>query len=183
MKILNEKIFLNLINQVKVDRLFFLFFLFVYPILSYTQDLSKVRFTPPKIEVYENDSILLLDLKEENKKDSVDLSFPYIDDREFSLNFPGGDKALLNYIKTNLQYPDSALKARIEGKVYVSFMINGYGEISEIEIIKGLCPIINNEVVKLISKMPNWVWDDNVTPNERIKLKRIIPISFKLKRK
>jgi protein TonB len=62
------------------------------------------------------------------------------------------------YKRQNLNYPDSSKALGIEGLVYVSFMIDKFGKISNIEIVKGLSPDINREVIRVISKMPDWIW-------------------------
>lgn len=144
-----------------------------------SQDLSSLKFVPPKIELIDNDSILLIEIKEKNKNTSNDSTF-YIDDTELFVNFPKGEKALIKYIKKNLHYPDSAVKARIEGNVFVSFVVDESGKISDIKITKGLNPIIDNEVIRMISNMPNWVWDKRIKLKARKRIKKMLPIKFEL---
>ena len=109
------------------------------------------------------------------------------DDRELYVYFPGGkdgitsDSLLLHYITEYLIYPDSAYKAKIEGKVYVSFAIGTDGEISDIRILKGSNPYFDKEVIRLVSSMPNWVWDARIKETDRRKTTRTLPINFCLK--
>ena len=91
------------------------------------------------------------------------------------------DTELIKYISENLIYPDSAYKANMEGKVFVSFTIDCEGHISNIKITKGSNPYFDTEVLRLISNMPNWIWDEKIKPTERMTITRTLPISFKLK--
>jgi periplasmic protein TonB len=68
----------------------------------------------------------------------------------------------------------------IEGFVYVSFVIAKTGKISDIEIVKGLSPDINREVIRVISLMPDWIWHKGIDLKERKHTKRTLPIKFSL---
>jgi TonB family protein len=122
--------------------------------------------------------------KTDKRVDKVYLSN---DDRELFVYFQGGkdgitsDSLLIKYISENLIYPDSAYKANMEGKVFVSFTIDCEGHISNIKITKGSNPYFDTEVLRLISNMPNWIWDEKIKPTERMTITRTLPISFKLK--
>jgi len=109
------------------------------------------------------------------------------DDRGLFVYFPGGkdgitsDSLLLKYVNENLTYPDSAYKAKIEGQVFVCFTIDDKGQISDIKIIEGSNPYFDKEVIRLISAMPNWIWDEKIKMTDRIVTTRILPIKFSLK--
>lgn len=68
--------------------------------------------------------------------------------------FPGGDKALEAFIYTRLALPDTEPSEM--GKIYVSFMVEADGSISEIKVIKGLSEPYNQAVIKVFSEMPKW---------------------------
>ena len=115
----------------------------------------------------------------------LDETIQYIDDSEFFVYFSGGkdskssNKHLNKFLKQNLIYPDSAVKDRIEGKVYVSFTIDSVGHVANIKIEKGSNKYFDDEVMRVMSIMPNWEWDKNVKVILRRKLvKKVIPISF-----
>ena len=99
-----------------------------------------------------------------------DSSFIIFDDTELFVEFPGGEKAMNRFIKQNLSYPEIAVKNKIEGVVHVNFIIDCYGKISDVKIVKGSNPYLDGEVISLISIMPSWIWDkqikmDNVVKN------------------
>ena len=70
--------------------------------------------------------------------------------------FPGGmGQALTEYLNTR-EYPAEALKDSIEGRVIVEFIVEKDGSITNANVIKGVCPSIDAEAVRLISDMPKW---------------------------
>lgn len=69
-------------------------------------------------------------------------------------SFPGGDTALEAFIYTKLTLPDTEPSEM--GKIYVSFMVEADGSISEIKVVKGLSEPYNEAVIKVFSEMPKW---------------------------
>ncbi len=65
---------------------------------------------------------------------------------------PGYD--LPKYLSEHLQYPDSAYKHNIQGRVIVRFVVNKDGSISNCSVIKGY--EVANEVLRVVNKMPKW---------------------------
>ncbi len=76
-----------------------------------------------------------------NKKDKEFLKVP---------EYPGGKKALLDFIKSHLQYPDDAWANKIEGIVSVAFEVNDMGKVESAKIIKGLTPACNEEALRVV---------------------------------
>ena len=94
--------------------------------------------------------------------------------------YPGGEKALLKYISRNIEYPKTARKDKIQGKVYVSFIVNENGIVEDVKILKGIRDDINDAAIEVVEEMPEW------TPGKRngknAKVQFTIPITFKLKK-
>lgn len=110
---------------------------------------------------------------------TLDSTLLIIDDTELFVDFPGGEKAMNKFINKNLTYPKAAITDKIEGLVYVNFTIDCSGEISNIKIVKGSNPYLDNEVIRLISIMPNWIWDKKIEMKNRKSVQRTLPINFK----
>lgn len=72
-------------------------------------------------------------------------------------NYPGGDAELMKYILSNLKYPASAKNKGIEGRVIIRFVINTKGEVSDVEVLRGLDPDCDNEALRVVKGMPNWI--------------------------
>jgi protein TonB len=70
--------------------------------------------------------------------------------------FPGGQAALLKYIGRHLRYPASAQARGVSGIVYVSFVISPEGQVTKVEVIKGIDTACDQEAARVISKMPTW---------------------------
>ena len=64
--------------------------------------------------------------------------------------YPGGSKALREFINSHLQYPEDAMEQRIEGVVSVAYQVTDEGEVENPTVIKGLCPSCDAEAVRLV---------------------------------
>ena len=65
--------------------------------------------------------------------------------------YPGGKKALQEFIKTNLKYPKTSLENKIEGTVYISYRVDFDGKTIEIKVNKGLDDACNQEACRVVS--------------------------------
>ncbi len=65
--------------------------------------------------------------------------------------------ALSKYIQDNLVYPPKALKKKITGNVYVKFVVHKNGKLTDIKVVKGIGYGCDEEAVKLVQGMPDWI--------------------------
>ncbi len=70
--------------------------------------------------------------------------------------FPGGDQALMTYLKNNTRYPPEAMKKKVEGRVYVNFIISPKGKVLFPYIVRGIGSGCDEEAIRLIKNMPTW---------------------------
>lgn len=70
--------------------------------------------------------------------------------------FPGGDEGFSNYIYINKKYPEQAQTFNITGDVELSFAVDKYGSVTEVEIIKSLGYGCDEEAVRLLTTCPKW---------------------------
>lgn len=70
--------------------------------------------------------------------------------------FPGGMEALMKWLSNNTVYPQEAEKAGIQGRVIVKFVIEADGTVTHPEIVRGVSPEVDAEVLRLIASMPKW---------------------------
>ena len=92
--------------------------------------------------------------------------------------FVNGKDAMIKFIAQNVKYPESERKKGVQGKIYVSFVVNKHGKITDVKIARGVSPAIDREAIRVVKSMPNWKPGEN---NEKpVKVKFTIPISFKL---
>jgi TonB family protein len=94
--------------------------------------------------------------------------------------FTGGNDALYNYLATNLKYPTAAKEAKIQGTVFVQFIINADGKISNVKIRKGMGGECDGEAKRVIESMPAW------TPGKQkgqvVAVQYTLPIKFSLEK-
>lgn len=94
-------------------------------------------------------------------------------------SFPGGTNELLKFIADNIEYPEIAKRAGVSGKVMVRFIVEKNGDISDIEVIKGIGAGCDEEAVRVCRMMPNWApGKQNLKP---VRVKIVIPFQFVLK--
>jgi len=94
-------------------------------------------------------------------------------------DFPGGDAGLMEFLRSNLRYPDVAKDVGIEGTVVVQFVISSQGKINEILIVKGIGGGCDEETVRVLQVMPDW---KPGTQNGRaVAVRYILPVRFRLK--
>jgi len=92
--------------------------------------------------------------------------------------FPGGERALIDYINNNTVYPQSAINDKIEGRVVLRFVIRKDGQISNIEIIKSIRNDLDKECIKVIQRMPKW--EPGKIQDKLISVYYVIPFRFSL---
>ena len=98
--------------------------------------------------LFKNDSLIeAIDLST-LKKDSVVV---YKDEKESE--FPGGNKSWASYLKENLQFPDRANNANIQGQVVADFMVDETGHIIKIYISHSVEYSLDDETIKIITKL------------------------------
>ena len=109
-------------------------------------------------------------------KDSLTSDWPIIEDPRTYPSFPGGDAALNEYIVKNLNWAPGSTK--VEGKVFVDFVVDVDGNIMDVKIVRGLCESCDMEALRLVRNMP--VWTAGSINGKKIKTKMTIPIKFGL---
>lgn len=92
--------------------------------------------------------------------------------------YPGGMDSLYAFLERNINYPPKAKKNKTQGQVLVTIILDDKGKIIESRIIKGLSPEINDEVIRVIYLMPDWIPGKN--KGENVKSQMTIPIRFSL---
>lgn len=92
----------------------------------------------------------------------------------------GGMSAFYKYLGSNIQYPAMAREAGISGKCFLRFVVSETGQISDVQVAKGVpgCPDCDKEAIRVIKTYPKWkVGKQNGRP---VKVFLSLPISFKI---
>lgn len=93
-------------------------------------------------------------------------------------HFPGGDRGLINFINKTRRYPYEAYKHQIQGRVICSFIVNTDGSLCNISVIKGICPSLDREAMRVIKAMPQW--KAGRISGQEVPVHCILPIAFRL---
>ena len=91
-------------------------------------------------------------------------------------SFPGGADRFQDFIRNTLKYPDLALEQGIQGVVYCQFFIDKDGSIVDAVIVKSVHPLLDREVLRLISRMPKW--KPGMVNGEPVRVKFTVPFTF-----
>lgn len=70
--------------------------------------------------------------------------------------FPGGQSALMQYLQSNLKYPTMAREAGIQGTVFVTFVVERDGSITDVRILRGVGGGLDEEAIRVVRNMPRW---------------------------
>lgn len=109
--------------------------------------------------------------------DSVEV---YVPGDEVFPRFPGGNEALMRYLSNNLRYNSTAIEFGISGRVFISFVVQADGSISEVRILKGLGYGLDEEAIRVVKSMPRWIPG---TQNGRpVAVAYNLPIQFSLRK-
>lgn len=97
---------------------------------------------------------------------------------EVYAEYPGGTKALYDYISSNLNYPKTAYANGVEGKVYIKLAVLKDGSISEVQVIRGIGSGCDEECARIVKSMPKWI--PGSIKGEKVNSYFTLPIVFKL---
>ena len=92
--------------------------------------------------------------------------------------FGNGWEDIRKYILDNIEYPQTAINDSIEGKVFVQFVINEDGSVSNPVVLRGIRYDLDNECLRVIEKMPDW--NPGKQMGKLVKVKYTIPFIFRL---
>ncbi|MBK6347661.1 MAG: TonB family protein [Bacteroidales bacterium] len=97
---------------------------------------------------------------------------------EESPHYPGGDEMRIKFLQENIKYPQAAREALISGLVYITFVIEIDGSITDIRVLKGIGGGCNEEAVRVIGLMPKWI--PGKQRGKPVRVQFSMPVQFKL---
>ena len=127
-----------------------------------TEDPDAIKATQPEMPV----------AVESAEKDKVFISV------EQNPEFAGGMNALLKFLQKNLRYPTPAVNANVGGKVYMQFVVGQDGNISKVDVLKGIGFGCDEEAQRVVKLMPKW--SPGRQSGRAVAVKFTLPISFQL---
>ena len=92
--------------------------------------------------------------------------------------FPGGEDSLYAYIARNIKYPEAAKKEKIEGRVFVTFVIEKDGQVSSAKILRDIGGGCGEEAIRVVKSMPKW--KPGTQRGNPVRVQFNLPVSFML---
>ncbi len=92
--------------------------------------------------------------------------------------FPGGEAAMYKFIGKNIVYPRMAKESGISGRVYVTFVVEKDGSVSDVKILRGIGGGCDEEAVRVIKAMPRW--NPGKQRGKPVRVQYRMPIKFTL---
>ena len=141
---------------------------------------------PPEIiEIVEDEVEIEKELEiEETETDEDEIVEVEEDDEEFFMvvenmpEFPGGDLGLMKFIQKNVKYPAIAKEYNITGKVYVSFIVDKQGKVTNVKIVRGVDKNLDAEALRVVSMLPKY--KPGKQRGKSVRVMFTIPINFTL---
>lgn len=92
--------------------------------------------------------------------------------------YPGGDKKLLEYVAKSVKYPQIARESGIQGRVFVNFVIEPDGSVSNVKVLRGIGGGCDEEAMRVIKSMPKW--KPGKQRGKAVRVTYTLPVNFKL---
>jgi protein TonB len=92
--------------------------------------------------------------------------------------FPGGDAARMKYLAENIKYPQMARESGIQGRVFVTFVVEKDGSVTDVRVLRGIGGGCDEEAIRVIKNMPKWV--PGKQRGKPVRVQFNMPILFKL---
>ena len=141
---------------------------------------------PEVIEIVEDEVEIENEIEIEDTESDEDevIEIEEDDDEEFFMvvenmpEFPGGDLGLMQYIQKNVKYPPIAKEYNITGKVYVSFIVDRSGSVTNVKVVRGVDKNLDAEAVRVVKSLPKY--KPGKQRGKAVRVMFTIPISFTL---
>lgn len=94
--------------------------------------------------------------------------------------FPGGMPAMIEFLQTNLKYPEDAIKQQVGGRVMVMFVVETDGTLSNVRVARNVFPSLDSEAVRVVKTMPKW--KPGKEKGRPVRVNFTLPVVFSLKK-
>lgn len=169
--------------------------LFIPPTTNYEKPMPPKVVVPEIFKLVDNNSETEMDLNvfnsepdetiidfdqlvfkpKENQNDEEEEIFMFVEQMP---EFPGGDVALRQFLANAVKYPVIAQENNIQGKVYVSFVIDETGNIASVDLLRGVDISLDKEALRVVKSLPKW--KPGKQGGKPVKVRFSVPIHFEL---
>ena len=135
---------------------------------------GTIKVNGQEIKVVEQDDIVTME-GEVDQDQTKEEAFDVVEEMP---EFPGGPKALMDYLMENVKYPKTAFDANIQGRVIAQFVVDKEGTVRDAHVVKSVDPALDAEALRVINNMPKW--RPGRQNGKVVNVKYTIPVSFSL---
>lgn len=138
----------------------------------------------PEIDVFDEtgfDNIVELDeviIEEEIEPDFSRQKIYQRVEVDVEPKYPGGEHELMEYIADNVLYPQTAIDEGIQGRVFVSFVVEPNGKVTNVEVLRGIGGGCDEEAVRVVKSLTNW--EPGVRRGKNVRVAIVVPVKFAL---
>lgn len=141
---------------------------------------TKLRWLTPIIGVFlavSLSSFVITENTQEPEK-KIQTTDPVYTEVDKQPEFKGGKEAMFAYMGTSIVYPESAMKNKAEGTVFVNFVVTKTGAVKDVKIAKGAEQSLDAEAMRVVNEMPDWIPGEK--DGKKVDVQMTLPIAFKL---
>ena len=113
-------------------------------------------------------------VKEEKEEEEAQVFFIV----EEMPEFPGGEAALRRFIANAIKYPQIAQENGIQGRVYIQFVVDKDGSVTQASVARGVDPSLDKEALRVVNSLPKW--KAGMQRGKPVKVSYTVPINFQL---
>lgn len=92
--------------------------------------------------------------------------------------FPGGTAALFRYLRDNIRYPSLAKETGVQGTVYIGFVVEKDGSVSNVKVLRPVGGGCDEEALRVVQSMPHW--EPGMQHGRPVRVSFVLPVKFKL---
>ncbi len=127
------------------------------------------------VEITENESVEVIEITAEVEEEKVDEIFVIVEQEPLP---KGGFDSFYAYLAEELNYPARALRFGLEGTVFIQFVIEKDGSITQAQVVKGIGMGCDEEALRVIESAP--AWEPGKQRGKAVRVKKVIPVRFKM---
>lgn len=130
-----------------------------------------------QVEVKNEEVTVQTEVQEEVKEEEAPVEvFVVVEEMP---TFPGGEKALMDFINGNIVYPEIAKENNIQGRVILRFCVTYKGAVDQVQILKPVDAALDNEAIRVIKMLP--AWKPGKQGGKPVNVWYSVPVTFQLK--
>jgi protein TonB len=126
------------------------------------------------VEITEATIIEEIVFEEPVEEEKIDELFTIVEENP---SFVGGNSSFIEFVRNNLIYPGKARRMGLEGRVFVQFVVERDGSVTNVKVLRGIGGNCNEEAIRVMQKSPKWI-----TGKQRgrpVRVQMVVPIIFK----